>query len=102
VSPTNPTLAEVVRRLDDVVTRLNQLSIQLAETYVRKDVLAAREATTDQQLTGLEAEMHEVWKRFKENEQASATNRRLILSSFFAPLIVGVVVVLILSALGAR
>jgi hypothetical protein len=69
---------------------------------VRKDVLAAREATTDHQLTGLEAEMHEVWKRFKENEQASATNRRLILSSFFAPLIVGVVVVLILSALGAR
>lgn len=97
-----PSLAEVVRRLDDVVTRLNQLSNQLQETYVRKDVLQGRDAVTDQQLAGIESEMHQVWKRFEKNEEATATNRRLIISSFIAPLVVGVVVVLILSTIGVH
>lgn len=102
MSPTGPTLAEVVRRLDDVVTRLDRLYSQLEETYVRKDVLEARDATTDQQLTGIESEMHEVWKRFEKNEEATATNRRLIITSFVAPVVVAVVLALVLSALGAH
>lgn len=95
-----PTLAEVVRRLDDVVTRLDRLYSQLETSYVRKDVLEARDAALDQQMVGFEGEMHQVWKRFERNEDATATNRRLIISSFIAPLVVGIVVVLILSAIG--
>lgn len=95
-----PTLADVVRRLDEVVTRIDRLYSQLEEIYVRKDVLEVREAATDRQLVGIEAEMHQVWKRFETNEEATSANRRLIITSFVAPVIVGVVVVLILSTIG--
>lgn len=102
MSPTGPTLDEVVRRLDDVVTRLNRLSSQLEETYVRKDVLAAKEAADAVQMQGLEEEQRAIGRRLDRMDEATATNRRLIISSFIAPLVVGVVVVLVLSAIGVH
>lgn len=82
-----------MRRLEQVVNAQEQI-------YVRKDVLDAQQAATDQQLVGIETEIHEVWRRFDKIEDAFATNRRLIISSFIAPIIVGIVVVLLLSAFG--
>ena len=102
MSPTGPTLAEVVRRLDDVVSRLDRLYSQLEETYVRKDVLEAKEAADVIHMQGLEEEQHAIGKRLDRMDESTATNRRLIISSFIAPLIVGVVVVLVLSAIGVH
>lgn len=102
MSPTGPTLAEVVRRLDDVVSRLDRLYTQLEETYVRKDVLEAKEAADAIHMQGLEEEQRAMARRLSEMDEATATNRRLIISSFVAPVVVAVVLALVLSAIGVH
>src|SRR4051794_38345801 len=47
-----------MRRLDEVVIRLDRLSAALEEGYVRKDVQEARELGTGIQLKGFEDELH--------------------------------------------
>jgi len=98
--PTGPTLAEVVRRLDDVATRLDRLMDTLEDRFVRLDVLQAMNNATSIQITGIEDEQHVIHKRIDRMQDTSAANRRLIVASFIAPIIVGVVVVILLSALG--
>jgi len=98
--PTGPTLAEVVRRLDDVATRLDRLMDTLEDRFVRRDVLQAMNNATSIQITGIEDEQHVIHKRIDRMQDTSAANRRLIVASFIAPIIVGVVVVILLSALG--
>lgn len=100
MSPTGPSNAELVRRLDEVVARLDRLANTLEDAFVRKDVMEAREAATAIQITGLETEVKEIHRRIDRAEQATATNRRFLISSFVAPIVVGVVVVLILASIG--
>lgn len=100
--PPGPTLAEVVRRLDDVVTRLDRLYTQLEETYVRKDVLEAKEAADTIHMQGLEEEQRAMARRLDQTDEATATNHRLIITSFVAPVVVAVVLALVLSAIGVH
>ena len=97
-----PSLAVVVARLDDVVQRLDKLSKDLEAGYVRKDVYSADRQTDAIQAKGIEDEQRLLNRRIDKMEEHGASNRRLIISSFIAPVVVGIVVVLILSALGAR
>lgn len=98
--PPGPSQAEIVRRLDEITQRLERLTETLEASYVRKDVMEAREAATTLQITGLENEAREINKRIDRAEAATATNRRFLISSFVAPVVVGVVVVLILASIG--
>jgi hypothetical protein len=36
-----PTLGEIMRRLDDLTTEVKQININIGETYVRRDVYSA-------------------------------------------------------------
>jgi chromosome segregation ATPase len=76
-----PSLGEVVRRLEDIVARLDEMQRTSAERearnekiYVRADVFAAREATDAVQLRGIEGEIHSLSKRFDATEARISAN----------------------------
>lgn len=100
MSVADPSSAELMRRLDEVVTELRRLADTLEEGYVRKDVLEAMNNATSIQITGLEDENRQTNKRLDKIEEQATTSRRLILTGLAYPIVVGVVVVLILSSLG--
>jgi hypothetical protein len=106
-----PSLGEVVRRLEDIVARLDEMQRTSAERearnekiYVRADVFAAREATDAVQLRGIEGEIHSLSKRFDATETRISTmeerrrqDRALVLSGLAFPLIVALLTALFLT-----
>jgi hypothetical protein len=109
VSPTAPSNGEIMRRLDELVTELRRLADTLAEGYVRKDVLAAQNNATSIQITGIEDEQHVLHKRIDgvnqrldKNDTDRQTDRRLIFTAIAAPIVVGIVLAIVLSAIGVH
>jgi chromosome segregation ATPase len=75
-----PSLGEVVRRLEDIVARLDEMQRATAERearfetiYVRADVFRAVQATDAVQMNGLEAEIHSLAKRFDATDARIST-----------------------------
>jgi hypothetical protein len=106
-----PSLGEVVRRLEDIVARLDEMQRGTAErearfekTYVRSDVFQAVQATDAVQVRGLEGEIHSLSKRFDATdarintiEERRRQDRALVLSSLAFPLIIAVVTAVFLT-----
>lgn len=104
-----PTTAEVMRRLDDLMTRLDRVTLSLEEGYVRKDVQEARELATMMQLKGHDDELHALQSRLTtivnyrdherdERDRLRVADRRLIVSLAFSALLGPVIVGLIIAA----
>lgn len=99
-----PTLGEVMRRLDDIVRRVDACSHQLTEasaknekTYVRIDVFEARQAADAVHMNGLETEVHSISKRMEDNENRRRTDRALVFSALIAPILVALVTAALLA-----
>jgi hypothetical protein len=106
-----PSLGEVVRRLEDIVARLDEmqrgtadLQARFEKTYVRSDVFQAVQATDAVQVRGLEGELHSLSKRFDATdarintiEERRRQDRALVLSSLAFPLIIAVVTAVFLT-----
>lgn len=97
---TAPTQAEIMRRLDEVVVRLDRMAAALEEGYVRKDVQTAREAATNLQLKGFEDELHVVSKRLDSMDERAQKASFARWSIGFSALIGPVLVVVLLHAMG--
>ncbi len=110
-SSNGPTLGEVVRRLEDIVVRLDEIQRGTAErearfekTYVRVDVFEAVQATDAVQLRGIEGEIHSLSKRFDATDARISTveerrrqDRALVLSGLAFPLIIALLTALFLT-----
>jgi hypothetical protein len=105
-----PTTSEVMRRLDDLMARLERLTLSLEEGYVRKDVQEARELATMMQLRGHEDELHQITARINtmvanrdrerdERDRLRVADRRLFYSLAFSALLGPVIVALIVTHL---
>src|SRR4051794_5735374 len=103
----------MMRRLDDLVGEIRALRKDLNEGYVRKDVLAAQEVANALQFKGLEDEHRmldrridavdgDLTNRLDKNDARTEAVRRLTLTAFVYPLVVGVVIVLITFALAGH
>jgi predicted RNA-binding protein len=106
-----PSLGEVVRRLEDIVARLDEMQRATAERearfetiYVRSDVFKAVQATDAVQISGLEAEIHSLVKRFDATDARIGTveerrrqDRALVLSGLAFPLIIALLTALFLT-----
>ncbi len=99
-----PTLGEVVRRLYDIVRRLDEMQRANAErearyeqTYVRLDVFQARETADAIQVRGIEGEVHSLGKRLEQQEERRRTDRALLFTSLIAPLLVAAITAIFLA-----
>lgn len=106
-----PSLGEVVRRLDDIVARLDEMQRSTADRearfekiYVRGDVFEAVQATDAVQMRGIEGEIHSLEKRFDATDARISTveerrrqDRVLVLSGLAFPLIVALLTALFLT-----
>jgi predicted RNA-binding protein len=106
-----PSLGEVVRRLEDIVARLDEMQRATAERearfetiYVRADVFRAVQATDAVQMSGLEAEIHSLVKRFDATDTRIGTveerrrqDRALVLSGLAFPLVIALLTALFLT-----
>jgi hypothetical protein len=106
-----PSLGEVVRRLEDVVARLDEmqrgtadLQARFEKIYVRSDVFQQVQATDAVQVRGLEGEIHSLAKRFDATDARISTieerrrqDRALVLSGLAFPLLVALITALFLT-----
>jgi predicted RNA-binding protein len=104
-------LGEVVRRIEDIVARLDEMQRGTAErearfekTYVRSDVFQAVQTTDAVQIRGIEGELHSLAKRYDATEARISTieerrrqDRALVLSGLAFPLIVALLTALVLT-----
>jgi hypothetical protein len=100
-----PSLGEVVRRLEDIVARLDEMQRATAEresrfekTYVRGDVFEAVQTTDAVQLRGIEGEIHSLSKRFDATDLRISTmqerrrqDRTVLLLGLAFPLIIALI-----------
>ena len=98
----NPTADDFRRLREEIVGEIRELRQALEAGYQRKDVAQAENNATSIQIAGLEDEQHIIHKRIDRMQDAASANRRLIIASFIAPIIVGIVVALLLSASGVH
>lgn len=88
-----PTLAEVVRRLDDVSRQLVDLTSQLRTEYVGRELYAShREADRD--------DVANLATRMEATEKQRAADRRLVVTAFVAPIIVALVLLYVAAQIG--
>jgi phenylacetate-coenzyme A ligase PaaK-like adenylate-forming protein len=106
-----PSVGELMRRIEDIVGRLDEMQRSTAErearfekTYVRSDVFQAVQTTDAVQVRGLEHEIHSLGKRFDATdarintiEERRRQDRALVLSSLAFPLIIAVVTAVFLT-----
>lgn len=109
----DPTNSEVMRRLDDLVARLERLAQSLDEGYVRKDVQEARELATAMQLKGHEDELHMLHRRLDmmvnvrdkerdDRDRLRQSDRRLFYALTLSVLVGPLLVALLLHATHVR
>jgi Sec-independent protein translocase protein TatA len=91
----DPTLGEVVRRLDEAVQGLREMRREMAEDrqrmsaeFLRKETADEREQTTALQVGGLEREIHSIGKRLDTIETNRRQDRTLLLGNLAFPLLV--------------
>lgn len=103
-----PSLGEVVRRLEDIVARLDEMQRSTAErevrfekTYVRSDVFEAVQKTDATQMRGIEGEIHSLAKRFDATDTRISTieerrrqDRTVLLLGLAFPLIIALITAL--------
>ena len=98
---------DIARRLDLLEQLLRELPDRLDAAYLRRETYEADQRADGVQLRGLEAEVrslrHEIEKlesdiaaERKDREKEAATNRRLIVSAFLAPIVVAIVLAIVL------
>jgi hypothetical protein len=106
-----PSMGELMRRIEDIVARLDEMQRGTAErearfekTYVRSDVFREVQATDAVQVRGIEAEIHSLSKRFDATDTRIGTieerrrqDRALVLSGLAFPLIVALLTALFLT-----
>jgi hypothetical protein len=104
-------MGELMRRIEDIVARLDEMQRGTAErearfekTYVRADVFQQVQATDAVQVRGLESEIHSLSKRFDATDARISTveerrrqDRALVLSGLAFPLIVALLTALFLT-----
>lgn len=100
MSPQAPSVAELMRRLDDVVKRLDRLAETLERGYIPRGEYAADQRGNQIIHTNIGEDVTLAHQRITALKAEQATNRRLVIASFVAPIVIGVVVTLILSAIG--
>lgn len=98
--PTAPSTAELMRRIDDIVARLDKITESLERSYLRADVYQADRAADAFQLKALEDGQHLLVKRVDgwetRADRARSARWSLIASSLLGP----VLVVIVLRAMG--
>lgn len=88
-----PTLSEVVRRLDEVSRTMAELAAQLRTEYVSRELyMAQREADRD--------DVAHLAARMDATEKQRGADRRLIVTAFVAPIITALIVLYIVAQLG--
>jgi len=92
---TEPTTAEVVRRLDEISNRLLDLTNQLRTDYLRADLYKAQRESDREDVKDLRT-------RLDKAEAQAAANRRLILTSLVAPIITALIVLYVSAQVGGR
>ena len=89
---TDPTIAEVVRRLDDVTRQLQSVADRLNADYVRTDLYAShREADRD--------DVKQIAERMDKSEANQQALRRMLVTSIVAPILVALVVLYVTAQL---
>jgi MFS-type transporter involved in bile tolerance (Atg22 family) len=90
-----PGLAEVVRRLEEVVAELREMRRTMETTYMRQDVYKAQRQADQQTVKELRGDLDVI----AEQQQ---WNRRIAVSGLLLPILVVVLGTVILAAVGLR
>lgn len=90
---TEPTLSEVMRRLDDAASQLGRLAEKLEREYLPREVYSSHREADRADVAGLTV-------RMDKTEAQRAADRRLILTAFIAPIVTGLVLLYIVAQLG--
>lgn len=84
----DPTVPELVRRLDDVVRSLERITANIDSNYLRRDVYEARHVSlrreVDSQLQAVKDDLRDV----QEARKAEAAYRKQILAGFAVAILV--------------
>jgi hypothetical protein len=106
-----PSMGELMRRIEDIVARLDEMQRGTAErearfekTYVRADVFQQVQATDAVQVRGIEGELHSLAKRFDATDLRISTmqerrrqDRTVLLLGLAFPLIIALLTALFLT-----
>lgn len=99
MSPAAPTPAEMMRRLDEIVTEVRDLRQSIETGYVRKDVLAEVRRMDDEVHANLREDVTSAHTRVTDLKREQVASRRLAVTAVIAPLAVAVLSAIIIFAL---
>lgn len=95
-----PSSAELMRRIDEIVTRLDRITESLERSYLRRDVYDADRVADSLQIKSLEDGHHLLTKRVDSWETRAEKARSARWSIFASSLLGPVLVVVVLRAMG--
>lgn len=95
-----PSTAELMRRIDEIVTRLDRITESLERSYLRSDVYQADRQADAFQTKSLEDGLHVLTKRVDGWETRADRARSARWSIFASSLLGPVLVVIVLRAMG--
>jgi len=100
--PPAPGNAELMRRLDEVVTRLDKLADRLEDGFVRKDVYAADRQTDAVHMAGIEQEIQGVHRKVDNITNQRDAERDKVLDQLQAQRrwVIGLVITVLLTPAG--
>lgn len=88
-----PSIGEVLRRVDDAVAQLARLADRLERDYVTREAYQIqREADRD--------DVAEIIRRLDKSDTQRAADRRLLMTSLVAPLLVALVLLYVAAQFG--
>lgn len=92
---TEPTIAELVRQLAAITAQLDRIAQRLETDYVRRDLYMA-------QMQVLTEKIDELKERADRSDTQRASDRRLIITAFVAPIITALIVLYVSAQVGGR